>query len=106
MKRKFEKVKNVISGAVGAGMLSVMSAVPVLADDSGVGTVDSGMKVIKTVAIGIVSTIGVVVLVKGIMNLGSAISQRDSTGMAQAGAECAGGLLMAGAGIAIGLLGF
>lgn len=60
---------------------------------------------IKVCAIGICEIIGVIGLVKGGMDLGTGVSQRDMSGIVQGAAECGGGLIMAGIGVFIGLLG-
>lgn len=56
-----------------------------------------GMSNLKQLALGAVAAIGFIPLIKGIMSLGTAISQRDSQGMAMAAAEIAGGAIMVGA---------
>lgn len=111
MKKNFSKIKNRISAVAGttAGAVSITLAntVSVYASSStGVPAVDNGMNIIKIVAIGVVSTIGVIILAKGGMDLGSSVSQRDNNGMATAAAEIAGGLIMAAIGVLIGILGF
>lgn len=109
--KNFKKVKNLINGAVritaGAAAITVMNTMPIYAaSSSGIPAVDNGMNVIKVAAIGIVSVIGIIMLAKGGMSMGTAISQRDNTGIATAAAEIAGGLFMGGIGVVIGLLGF
>ena len=106
MKKNLGKVKNLLCGIAGAA-ITVANTMPVFATSStGVPIVDKGMSVIKMVAIGIVEVIGVIGLVKGGMDLGTGISQRDQTGITQGAAEFAGGLIMAGIGVIIALLGF
>lgn len=73
---------------------------------TGVSTVDTAMNNLKILAIGIVSTIGVLVLVKGGMDLGSAFKERDSSGMSTAAGELIGGFIMAAIGAVIAFLGF
>lgn len=111
MKKNFSKIKNRICSTAGAtaGVVSMTLAntMSVYASSStGVAAVDNGMKIVKIVAIGVVSTIGVIILAKGGMDLGSSISQRDNNGIATAAAEIAGGLIMAAIGALIGLFGF
>lgn len=111
MKKNCSKIKNRICSTAGAtaGVVSMTLAntMPVYATGStGISTVDTGMTVIKTAAIGIVSIIGVVALAKGAMDLGTGISQRDQQGITQGAAEIAGGLIMGGVGVVIGLFGF
>lgn len=107
MKKVFKNVKNVIVGASTA-VITLSGSMPVFAGTSstGISTVDTGMNVIKVAAIGIVSVIGVIGLAKGGMDLGTGVSQRDQQGIVQGAAEIGGGLIMAGIGVVIGLLGF
>lgn len=107
---KSKKVRNLINGVAtvtGVTAMTLASTTPVLATSStGIAPVDTGMTVIKTAAIGIVSIIGVIGLAKGGMDLGTGISQRDQSGITTGAAEVAGGLIMAGIGVVIGLFGF
>lgn len=115
MKKIFSKIKNRISAVAGttAGAVSMTLAntMPVYATSStgvsstGVPIVDNGMAIIKVCAIGICEIIGVIGLVKGGMDLGTGVSQRDQSGIVQGAAEFGGGLIMAGIGVIIGLLG-
>ncbi len=73
---------------------------------TGVTEIDTGLNVIKTLGIGVCSTIGVVALVKGGIDFASGISQRDQSGIVTGGLELGGGLVMAAIGVVIGLLGF
>lgn len=113
--KNLKKVKNLIPGTVGttagAAAMTIMNTMPVYAAEStgtstGIPVIDNGMNIIKVTAIGIVSIIGVVLLAKGGMSMGTAISQRDSSGIATAAAEIGGGLFMGGIGVIIGLMGF
>lgn len=73
---------------------------------TGVSTVDNAMEKLKILAIGIVSTLGVVVLVKGGMDLGTAFKDRDTSGISTAAGELAGGFVMAAIGAVIAFFGF
>lgn len=107
MKANFKKAKNLICGVAGAAAMTAANTMPVYAaSSSGVPIVDQGMNIIKVIAIGIVEVIGIIGLVKGGMDLGSGVSQRDQQGITQGAAEFGGGLIMAGIGVIIGLLGF
>lgn len=99
----YSKLKKALMVAGGSLYMTFASANYVLAD-TGVGQVDAGLNTIKSLACGIVGMIGVIVLVKGAMDLGSAISQRDSSGMGTAAGELAGGLIMASVTAVIALL--
>lgn len=110
MKKNFSKIKNRISAVAGttAGAVSMTLAntMPVYATTStGIPIVDKGMTIIKVCAIGLCEIIGIIGLVKGGMDLGTGVSQRDMSGIVQGAAECGGGLIMAGIGVFIGLLG-
>ena len=67
---------------------------------------DQGLNVIKGIAIGVCSMIGVVGLVKGGITFSSGISQRDQSGIVTGGLEFAGGLVMAAIAAVIALMGF
>lgn len=114
MKKNFSKIKNRISAVAGttAGAVSMTLAytMPVYATTStgtstGIPIVDKGMAIIKVCAIGLCEILGVIGLVKGGMDLGTGVSQRDMSGIIQGAAEFGGGLIMAGIGVIIGLLG-
>lgn len=90
----FLKLRNKLMPVAGAMYLTLMTATQVYAD-TGVAKVDAGLKTIKNLACGIVGAIGVIVLIKGIYDIGVAISQRDISGVSTAAGELGGGLLMA-----------
>lgn len=77
-----------------------------LTTGTGAEQIDAGLKVVKTLGIGICSAIGVVALVKGGIDFASGISQRDQSGIVTGGLEIGGGLIMAAIGAVIGLFGF
>ena len=105
--KKARKFTNAIATVAGAVSMVIANTTPVFATSStGIAQVDTGMTVIKTVAIGLVSVIGVIGMVKGGMDLGTGISQRDTSGITQGAAELGGGLIMAAIGVVIGVMGF
>lgn len=110
MKKNFKKIKDRIAVGVWTfiGTAAMLSAnvMPVYATSTGVGEIDGGLDVIKAIAIGICATVGIIGLVKGGMDLGTGVSQRDQSGIVQGAAEFGGGLIMAGIGTIIGLMGF
>lgn len=110
MKKNFKKIKDRIAAGVGTfmGTTAMLSAnvMPVYASSTGVGEIDTSLTVIKVLGIGICESVGIIVIIKGGMEFGSAFSQRDSTGMQQGAAIIGGGLIMGFIGAIIGLLGF
>lgn len=110
MKKNSSKLKKrvcAVACTVATTSMVLTNTMPVYATDStGVSTVDNGMKVITVLAIGFVEMLGIIGLAKGGMDLGTGVSQRDQNGIIQGAAEFGGGLIMAGIGIIIGLLGF
>lgn len=105
MRNRKKKLKNVAAVLATTQYFAMTMATRAYAG-TGVAEVDNGLNAIKTLGIGIVGGIGVIVLIKGGMDLGSALKDRDTSGMAQAGGELAGGLVMAAIGTVIGFLGF
>lgn len=102
---KKDTVTRVAAGIGGAASMVATNAMSVFAS-TGVSEIDTGMNGIKTIAIGIVSIIGIVALVKGAMDLGTGISQRDNSGITTGAGEIAGGLVMAAVGAVIAFLGY
>lgn len=104
--KKFINLKNslpVIAGTVSCILNDTNIA---LAASTGVPEVDQGLNVVKGIAIGACSIIGVIGLVKGGMTFSSGISQRDQSGIVTGGLECTGGLVMAAIATIIALMGF
>lgn len=110
MKKNFKKIKDRIAVGVRTfiGTTAMLSAnvMPVYASSTGVGEIDAGLTVLKVIGIGICESAGIIVLIKGGMEFGSAFSQRDGSGMGQAAAVIGGGLIMGFIGVIIGLMGF
>ena len=73
---------------------------------TGIAQVDNGMNKLKLLGIGLVSAIGIIVLIKGGLDLGTALKDRDSSGMGTAAGEIAGGIVMCAIGAVIAFLGF
>lgn len=106
MRTRKKKLKNGVTALAMTQYFAMTMATKAYAANTGVAEVDNGLRSIKTLGIGIVGGIGVIVLIKGGMDLGSALKDRDTSGMAQAGGELAGGLVMAAIGTVIGFLGY
>lgn len=62
---------------------------------TGVPAIDSALKIVKGLIIGIVSAIGVIILVKNLADFSQAFQQHDSQGMYEAVKGIAAGLIMA-----------
>ena len=110
MKKNNSKLKKrvcAVACTVATTSMVLANTMSVYATDStGIPIVDNGMNVIKVLAIGFVEIIGVIGMAKGGMTIGTGVSQRDTSGIIQGAAEFGGGLIMAGIGVLIGLLGF
>lgn len=104
--KKFINLKNTLPVVAGAASYVLTNTNVALADGTGVAEVDAGMLVIKTLAIGVCSVVGIIGIVKGGMTFSSGISQRDQSGIVTGGLELAGGLIMAAIGAIIGLMGY
>ena len=86
LKNKLVKVLCAVPTATATFLAT--NVTPVFAG-TGISEIDTGMNNLKLLLIGIVSLIGVVVIVKGAMDLGSAVKDRDSSGMATGAGEIA-----------------
>lgn len=104
--KKFINLKNILPVIAGTASYVSANTSIALAASTGVPEVDQGLNVVKALAIGVCSIIGVVGLVKGGMTFASGISQRDQSGIVTGGLEFAGGLIMAAIATVIGLMGF
>ena len=103
---KFINLKTTLPVMAGVASYALINTNIALAVSTGVPEVDQGLNVIKGIAIGVCSMIGVVGLVKGGITFSSGISQRDQSGIVTGGFEFAGGLVMAAIATIIALMGF
>lgn len=103
---KFINLKTTLPVMAGVASYVLINTNIALAVSTGVPEVDQGLNVIKGIAIGVCSMIGVVGLVKGGITFSSGISQRDQSGIVTGGLEFAGGLVMAAIATIIALMGF
>ena len=77
-------------------MTSIMSSVYVLADnDDGLGDVTAPISRFGTLFGGIITAVGMVVLIWSVVNLGLAIKRRDPAATTEAVLGIAGGLIIA-----------
>ncbi|MBE5898256.1 MAG: hypothetical protein E7279_01485 [Lachnospiraceae bacterium] len=65
----------------------------------------TGLNNLKTLFMGAISIIGIIVLAKNIFDFASALQERDSQGMKTAGLGMAGGAIMAAIGAVLAFLG-
>ena len=86
-------------------MASPVSGVGV-ATSTGIPEIDNALNIIKALFIGLISTIGVIILAKGISDTAIGYQQQDSHGMFDGIKGIAAGAIMAFIGIIIALLGF
>lgn len=105
MKKCSQKFKKFAAVVGGAGSFLLTTPMNVFAT-TGIGQVDNAIAKTKLLGIGIVSAIGIIVLIKGGLDLGSAFKDRDTSGMATAGGEMIGGFIMAAIGPVLAFLGF
>ena len=103
---KFINLKTTLPVMAGVASYALINTNIALAVSTGGPEVDQGLNVIKGIAIGVCSMIGVVGLVKGGITFSSGISQRDQSGIVTGGLEFAGGLVMAAIATIIALMGF
>ena len=107
MKRKIMNMIQKISvgaGAVGAFFMgSVMNA---YATDTDVSTVTDPLNNLKTLLIAIVAAVGVIILVKNVMEFAQAYQAQDSSTMHSALKGIVAGIIMAGISAVITFLGF
>lgn len=103
--KKFINLKNSLPVIAGTASC-ILNDTNVALAGTGVAEVDTGMNVIKTLAIGVCSVVGIIGIVKGGMTFSSGISQRDQSGIVSGGLELAGGLIMGAIGTVIALMGF
>lgn len=104
--KKFINLKNALPVIAGAASYILTDTNVALAASTGVAQVDNGLNIVKGIAIGVCCIIGIIAFVKGIIDLSSALPQRDQSGMVTGGLECAAGLMMGFASVIVGLMGF
>lgn len=83
---------------------TIFYAMPVFA--SGMDSVTKPIDQLRTLFIAIASGIGIIMIVKNIIELGTAISQQDSASMRMALLGLVGGAMIAAAGALLAFLGF
>lgn len=113
MNRKNKKAKETLkqmvnmmkAGTSALVMLTCSTQKIYAATTTGVPVIDKAFATIKAILLGIVALIGAIILIKGIMDCGNGIDQRDSSGIYDGLREIAAGLIMAGAGVILGLIG-
>lgn len=92
--RRFKKAP----GTAGIGVCAAALAYGVsyvIATSTGVTEIDSALKVFIKMFLGIVTSIGVIILIRGIMEMANAYQQRDSGQMSEGLKSVVAGLIMA-----------
>lgn len=102
--KKITKMKKVLTTTLIPMQTMISFGTVCMAGD--IGQVTNGLNNLKLLFLGVVAIIGVIVLVKGVVDFSSALSDRDSSGMKQAGLVIGGGAVMAAISTVIGFLGF
>lgn len=103
-KKKIVGIVTSVSFSIGVLVNSI--TVSAAATTTGVAEVDAGLKTVKTLMLGTVSAIGLIILIKNVGDFAQAFQQQDSQGMHMAGKGIAAGLIMTVIGPVITALGF
>jgi trwL6 protein len=93
-RRRFKKAP----GTAGIGVCAATLAYGVsyvIATSTGVTEIDSALKVFIKMFLGIVTSVGVIILIRGIMEMANAYQQRDSGQMSEGLKSVVAGLIMA-----------
>lgn len=93
-RRKFKKAPGTSGISVCAAAL-VYGVSHVMATSTGVTEIDSALNVFIKMFLGIVTSIGVIILIRGIMEMANAYQQRDSGQMSEGLKSVVAGLIMA-----------
>lgn len=70
---------------------------------TGIASIDSGLNILKTVSVGLISGIGIVIVAWAGFEIGMALYQHDTAQIPGSLKKVAGGLVMIGIGVFIGL---
>lgn len=93
-RRRFKKAPG--TSGIGACAAALAYGVShVMAVSTGVTEIDSALKVFIKLFLGIVTSIGVIILIRGIMEMANAYQQRDSGQMSEGLKSVVAGLIMA-----------
>lgn len=106
----FSVKEKLVLGLAYIPLLAGLDTTSVWATTSNTGTgvtqVDTALSTLKTIMIGVVSAIGIIILVKNISDFAQSFQQQDSQGMHMAAKGIAAGVIMAAVGPVLTLLGF
>ncbi len=109
MKKKIMMTISVVGVNVLGNATNIMAS-PVsgagVATSTGIPEIDNALNIIKALFIGLISTIGVIILAKGISDTAIGYQQQDSHGMFDGIKGIAAGAIMAFIGVLLALLGF
>lgn len=70
---------------------------------TGIASIDSGLNILKTVSVGLISGIGIIIVAWAGFEIGMALYQHDTAQIPGSLKKVAGGLVMIGIGVFIGL---
>ena len=100
-RKKGNRVGRRIGGVFMALHFILFVSSPVYAADQ----ITTGLNNLKSLVLSVVAVIGIIMVVKNVMEFSSAYQQQDSSGMNSALKGIVGGLMMAFVGAILGLLG-
>ena len=102
--KKINSVKKMVPVLSGAFFMSMVNTSMVLASDT--STVTKPLDNLKTLVIGIIGAIGVIILAKNVMEFAQAYQQQDSSTMNSALKGIVAGIMMAGISSVLTILGY
>lgn len=105
MKRRIHTVKDKIRLLLCTVIMAVGMTVPAMATEADSTGVLTGLTNLKVLLLSAVTLVGVIFTIMAISDLSTAIGDRDTASMKQAGMKLAGSMLMAGAGSVLTFLG-
>lgn len=73
---------------------------------TGIDYIDEKTGMVLGILMGVVSVVGIYIVIKNIAELATAVGERDATTMKTAGLGLAGGIVMAGISVILAVLGF
>lgn len=106
-KKTVQRIKDLmmIGGVLAVGQIIFCQDAFAAKKTTGVEEIDTGLKALKTLFLGIVSMVGVILTIKNIMDFASAWNNRDQTSMGEALRGIISGLIMAFVGGILALFG-
>lgn len=105
-KMAYSKKCNIIGGLMGGTAGSILMSMTVYATGAGTTAITQPLENLKTLLIAIIGAVGVIILVKNIMEFAQAYQQQDSSTMNSALKGVVAGIMMAGISTVLTFLGF